>query len=118
VRVRHLDDAGRWSHWSAPVEIEIVAAGSTPFIRGDANGDGNINITDAIATLAHLFLGGASPACRKTEDTNDDGRLDLTDAVYLLRHLFLGGSPPLAPYPACGADPTSDELSCPAYACP
>ncbi|MCZ6792474.1 MAG: FG-GAP-like repeat-containing protein [Planctomycetota bacterium] len=82
------------------------------FRRGDANADGSRNLTDAVAILLHLFLGGKDPPCPKSADVDDDGRLVLSDAVFLLNHLFQGGSPPAAPFPHCGIDPTDDALDC------
>ncbi len=31
ARVRHMDDTGRWSHWSAPVEFTATAADASPW---------------------------------------------------------------------------------------
>jgi hypothetical protein len=83
-----------------------------PFIRGDADYDGGLNITDAVFTLSYLFLGGVHPVCEDATDVDDHGTIALTDAVYLLNHLFLGGPAPPAPYPAAGDDPTEDLLGC------
>jgi uncharacterized lipoprotein YddW (UPF0748 family) len=80
------------------------------FIRGDSNGDGTPNISDAVATLSYLFSGGAEPACLDAADADDRGTVEITDAVYLLNHLFSGGQAPPAPYPDAGADPTEDGL--------
>jgi hypothetical protein len=85
---------------------------SVPFIRGDADGDGRLNITDGVFTLSHLFLGGVNPLCEDATDTDDRGTVELTDAVYFLNHLFLGGPEPPAPYPTPGDDPTEDGLGC------
>jgi hypothetical protein len=73
----------------------------TGFRRADANGDGNFDVSDAIAILSHLFLGG-SLDCKEAADADGNARMELTDAIYLLTHLFLGGNPPPAPYPQCG----------------
>ncbi len=83
-----------------------------PFIRGDANMDGKVDISDAIATLGYLFLGGLERICLDAADANDDGEVNISDPIYLLEHLFLGGKPPPPPYPEAGLDPTADELDC------
>jgi hypothetical protein len=83
-----------------------------PFVRGDANGDGAVNITDAIGILGYLFTGGVPPWCQDAADTNDTGTLDITDAIYLLGHLFLGSEGPPPPNSAPGTDPTPDGLGC------
>ena len=81
------------------------------FRRGDSNGDGVMNITDAVSTLAFLFTGGVEPGCKDAADSNDDGALNITDAIFVLGYLFLGAAAPPAPGPSgCGADPTVDDL--------
>ena len=60
-------------------------------VRGDSNGDLDVNISDPTFTLLWLFLGGADPACMATADANGDGGVDISDPTYTLRFLFLGG---------------------------
>jgi len=85
------------------------------FVRGEANGDGKVDVADAVAILGHLF-GGKNLECRSAADANDDGRLDIADAVSLLGYLFAAGEPPSEPFPSCGTDPTTDDLDCSEYA--
>jgi hypothetical protein len=85
------------------------------FRRGDVDSSGAVNITDPIALLNHLFLGGDAPKCLDADDSDDSGTLNITDAIYSLNYLFLGGSAPLAPFPECGIDPTIDGMGCAAY---
>ena len=87
-------------------------AQNVPFIRGDADFNQDVNISDAIFTLNYLFLAGEAPWCEDAADADDDGSLLLTDAVYLLRHLFLAGPAPPEPYAEKGEDPTEDGLAC------
>lgn len=82
------------------------------FIRGDANEDGKIDLTDAIFILNYLFKGGLEPPCLDASDVNDDGRIDISDAVYTLRYLFSGETQPPAPFQEAGIDPTEDGLKC------
>jgi DNA-binding beta-propeller fold protein YncE len=82
------------------------------FIRGDADGNGGVNVSDPIFILEHLFRGGRAPRCEDAADADDSGRLDTTDPILILDHLFRGGSAPPAPYPFAGADPTPDTLAC------
>ena len=53
------------------------------FVRGDADSNGAINLTDGIRILAFLFLGEAAPECMDAADAADSGgeRPALTDAV-------------------------------------
>ena len=98
-----------------------VIENSSPFIRGDANRDGTVDIADAIAILGNLFPGAGGPnilTCADAADTNDDGGLNIADAITTLTNLFPGpGGPPgfPAPNPNCGTDPTDDPLDCASY---
>ncbi len=80
------------------------------FIRGDANGDGSVNISDPATILNHLFMGGEEPACYDAADVSDNGEIDISDAVQELVFLFRSGIYPPPPYPEPGLDPTEDDL--------
>ena len=96
----------------AEVEVCVGEGGTvvtTPeFTRGDADANGDVNITDGIFVLNFLFLGGPSPTCMDGSDSDDDGAVSITDGIYILNFLFLGGPNPAPPYPGCGADPQGD----------
>ena len=82
------------------------------FVRGEANGDGSIDISDAVNML-FVFFAGAPTDCEDALDANDDGSLNVTDAVRLLDYLFRAGAAPAAPFPAASSDPTTaDALGC------
>jgi hypothetical protein len=87
-------------------------AAGRPFLRGDANADGRIDLADAAFALAYLFAGGATPVCEDALDANDDGGLNLTDFVYLVVYLFNGGGEPPPPFATAGKDPSEDGLTC------
>jgi hypothetical protein len=89
---------------SEPFPFDV---GPTPpqFVRGDANLDGVVDLSDPIRTLRHLFS-GASLRCTDAGDFDDDEDLDLTDAVGTLNFLFREGIAPRAPFPGQGYDPT------------
>lgn len=96
-------DSSYTGHYTKPV---------TRFIRGDANGDGNVDLSDPIYTLSYLFSGGKAPKCFDAADSNDDGVIDLSDPIYTLSHLFRGDPAPPAPYPDQGIDQTPDAFNC------
>lgn len=75
------------------------------FIRGDINGSGKVDLSDAVAGLNFLFQGGTPPQCFQAAEVNGDLRQDLSDSVFLLLHLFNGGPAPAAPYPLPGLPP-------------
>jgi len=93
-----------------PTKAETPA--STPvFLRGDAGGNGAVEMADAIFILGWQFLGSRGPDCPDAADVNDDGQVNIGDPIELLSGLFLGGSPPPPPGPFdCGVDPTEDKL--------
>lgn len=82
------------------------------FLRGDANSDTNVDISDAVTVLDYLFLGGVRDGCLDAMDADDTGLVNISDPIYLLNFLFLGGSAPPPPFPRSGVDPTGDDLSC------
>ncbi|MBN1419310.1 MAG: hypothetical protein JXP34_11065, partial [Planctomycetes bacterium] len=85
--------------------------GGPRFVRGEANGDGQLDLGDAIAILGTLF--GDDPTdCEDAQDVNDDGGRDIGDAIYLLSYLFSSGAEPPPPFTVAGDDPTPDALGC------
>ena len=83
-----------------------LPAAANDFVRGDSNGDGEVNISDAQYSLRWLFLAGREPGCLAAADTNDDESVDISDPIRVLEYLFLGGPRPAPPFPAPGPDPT------------
>ncbi len=99
--------------------LHLVARPATTakrnFRRADSNGDGKIDISDAVHILNWRFSGGAEPGCLEAADTNADARHDLTDAIFLLNYLFLAGKAPPFPGPDdCGA-PERPAFGCDSY---
>jgi len=82
------------------------------FRRGDANGDGNIDISDPVETLNYLFLGGARPGCLDAADTNGDGAVGLSDAIFELAFLFVEGDAPPPPFEECGDASELGAIGC------
>ncbi|MFN0057772.1 MAG: hypothetical protein ACKVX7_04880 [Planctomycetota bacterium] len=91
----------------------LLAPPGANFIRGDANQDSLVNLSDVLFIADYLFAAGALPDCRDAADSNDDGLVDISDALFLVFHLFLSASPPPPPFPGLGPDPTFvDPLGC------
>ncbi len=104
----------------AACQVEVIRRVDSDFRRGDANGDGFIDISDSVFTLLWLFTGRQAPDCPDAADTNDSGVVDITDPIALLSWLYAAGPRPAEPGPvACGADPTEDALpECVSRTCP
>jgi hypothetical protein len=91
-------------------EVQVLALMlEREFIRGDADTNSVVNISDPVLVLNFLFLGGTVPACLDGADANDDGTLDISDPAMTLSTLFLGAAPLPAPYPTPGFDATADD---------
>jgi len=97
VTVKNTDSAP-----SEPADFTVLAV--PKFIRGDANLDGLVNISDAVAILLHLF-NSLTVDCLEALDADDITGLNITDAIFLLEYLFQGGGAPPAPFPTPDVDP-------------
>lgn len=88
-----------------------------PLLRGDANGDGAIDIGDGTRLLWWVIAGQGDPLlCSDQGDANDDGVVDIADGVTVLSYLFLGGQSALTG--TCTTDTTPDALDCTTPSCP
>jgi hypothetical protein len=99
------------------------------FIRGDADGDGRLNLTDLFAILSFLFAFAPDEVpfhdCMNALDADDSSEVDLGDVLFLANWLFLNEAGTLVlprPGAVCGFErgepwePTSigcRETSCP-----
>lgn len=82
------------------------------FVRGDADGNGKVNVTDIAVSLRILFAGETKlPECLDALDADDDGSHTATDPIYLGNALFRGGPTIPPPFPDPGLDPTPDEVT-------
>ena len=83
------------------VDGSITVLDLYPWIRGDVNDDGVVNLADGVFLLNELFQGGPAGTCVAAKDANSDSTVDAADAIFLFTALFLDGPPPAAPYPGC-----------------
>lgn len=97
----------RWLPAAADTGLWMFTAGLTtigdpaecaftidPYICGDANGDGSVNIGDAVYIIGYVFRGGPAPVPVAAADVNLDGNVNIGDAVYLVNNIFRGGPEP------------------------
>ncbi|MCZ6792144.1 MAG: lamin tail domain-containing protein [Planctomycetota bacterium] len=103
-------DRGNWRESDDPGGSPGSDEGSGPPPGGfqrpvDANQDGLLDLSDAVALLLHLFGGGrivlpcdggsaAEGGNLLLLDANADGAVDISDAVHVLGYLFQDGPPP------------------------
>jgi hypothetical protein len=98
--------------------VTLISEGpaAAGFRRGDVDGNGALEITDAINDLAYQFLGTFEAICLDAHDFDDNGAVEVTDSIGNLSLQFLGTGPAPAPgSETCGPDPTDDQLSCESY---
>ncbi len=81
VRISHALD-------SIPSDTSDGFFCMVPWIRGDANGDGMIDVADPIYILNYLFKAGDPPTPPEAGDATSNGVVDLGDCVFLLGYLF------------------------------
>jgi hypothetical protein len=89
IAVTCYDNSGNESWYST--EIHATAGGC---IRGDANCDGVINVSDVVYLINYLFTGGPAPNPLWLGDANCDETVSVSDVVYLINYLFISGPPP------------------------
>jgi hypothetical protein len=63
---------------------------------GDADGSGEINISDAVYLVCYIFLDCAAPSPRMAGDADCDGTISIVDVVYLVNYIFNDGPAPCA----------------------
>ena len=66
-------------------------------LRGDANGDGIINVGDVVYLVSYLYKNGPAPSPIDAGDCNCDDIVNVGDVVYLVSYLYRGGPPPGCP---------------------
>jgi hypothetical protein len=68
-----------------------------PYLCGDASGDGQVNIADAVYLVSWIFKGGPQPPSLKAADENCDGTNSVVDIAYLVAWIVRGGPAPCCP---------------------
>jgi len=88
------DGAG---HLGMHSDILSVEVNEGTFLLGDPNGDGKINIGDAVFLVNYIFREGPAPEIMESGETNCDGRINIGDIVFIVNYLFRVGPPPYCP---------------------
>ena len=105
--------------WNELDEIRRSSALPAVFLRGDANVDGTVNISDALTLFGFLFSRQETPHCMDAADANDDGAVNISDSLSILQFLFsANGSLPAPGTESCGVpEPAEDRrgLGCGEY---
>jgi hypothetical protein len=72
----------------------VITVVKPPYICGDANGSGAVDISDVVYLISYIFAGGPAPNPLKSGDANCDNVVDISDPVYLIAYIFSGGPNP------------------------
>lgn len=75
--------AGGFTYTSAPAGV-----------RGDANGDSAVTVSDVFFLINYLFASGTAPSTSCGGDANGDGSATVSDVFFLINYLFAGGAAP------------------------
>jgi hypothetical protein len=67
-----------------------------PFLCGDFDGNGIVNIADAVAITSYVFFSGPPPALMVTADADCNGTVNISDVAYLVAFIFGAGPAPCA----------------------
>ena len=94
---------------SGNVQVSIKVTGTTggsetklikfyvapaPYLSGDADNSGVVNISDAVFLINYVFNGGPAPNPLAAGDADCSGTVTISDAVYLINYIFSGGPAP------------------------
>jgi hypothetical protein len=87
--LQQVEDAFYWAE-----DHDIIGAPCI-CVPGDANGDGQVNVGDAVYIISYVFKGGDPPTPYNpcSGDANGDCECNVGDAVYIIRILFYSGPP-------------------------
>jgi PKD repeat protein len=68
-----------------------------PYMCGDPNDDGTINIFDATYIISYLYLGGPPPQEMASADVNNSGDINIFDVTHIITFLYNSGPEPQCP---------------------
>jgi hypothetical protein len=57
---------------------------TSPFLLGDVNGDGFVNISDAVCLVNYILGQNPNPFVNEAADINSDSEINISDVVALV----------------------------------
>lgn len=63
-------------------------------MRGDANYEDGVDVSDLTFIVDYLFRGGPEPPCFEEGDVDGSGGIDVADLTYIVDYLFRSGAAP------------------------
>jgi len=89
------DNISKAVHWMNDHVIALQP--ESQYICGDANGDGVVNVGDAVYVINYIFKSGNAPDPIGAGDANCDDVVNVGDAVHVINYIFKGGLAPCCP---------------------
>jgi hypothetical protein len=80
----------------ATAYVAMLDATPPEYLCGDADGDREISVADAVFLVSYIFSGGAAPSPMAAGDADCSGDINIADAVALISYIFSGGPQPCA----------------------
>ena len=65
-----------------------------PYVPGDADGSGYVDVSDVNFLVNYLFFSGAASGIRNSSDNNGDCTVNVVDITYLVEYVFQSGEIP------------------------
>jgi hypothetical protein len=90
-----------WANHGKSSPVVMVAdthyTSVTPFLCGDVNATGEIDIDDCVYLLGYIFSNGPAPMPVESGDADCSAAVDIDDVIYLINFIFVGGNAPCDP---------------------
>lgn len=75
-------------------QLELVLD-PAPYVAGDVDRSGSVDISDAVFLVGFIFSGGPAPIpWASATHIDGDPSVDISDVVYIITYIFGGGTPP------------------------
>ncbi len=100
----NVDNTSMYNYLIIPIKINTVGVHSdvieidsnpVPFICGDVNKSGKINLLDITYLIRYLYHGDDPPPDPVAADCNGQAGINLLDITHLLNYLYKGGPDPI-----------------------
>ncbi len=76
------------------LNIHVRIGPGGPYVAGDADGSGTVDIDDVVYLINYIFSGGPPPIPYPAGDADCSWGVDIDDVVYLIYYIFSGGPAP------------------------
>jgi len=74
---------------------DVLVNPNDAVVCGDPNGDGVVNVGDAVFLINYVFKSGPAPWHVGVGDVDSSGYVNVGDAVYLINYIFKSGPEPV-----------------------